>query len=193
MSTECEQSVERPVDEQVADIDENNTEGAVRQKLEQAMDAASDAIRRQCNVDSSAFDSTPPCDGSVMMQVDVAGRSSVCRGFGDPQQQDRVVGCLTKSELMANYAHNSTWIRLRWSLLILVAVGWLAMLGVAIAIIVFTPKCAPQVDLHWWQSAVVYQIDARSFQDTDGDGMGDLKGLLHAWAHYRPYSPVNIM
>lgn len=29
----------------------------------------------------------------------------------------------------------------------------------------------------WWSNAVVYQIYPRSFQDTNGDGMGDLKGI----------------
>ncbi|MBQ9149108.1 MAG: alpha-glucosidase [Oscillospiraceae bacterium] len=30
----------------------------------------------------------------------------------------------------------------------------------------------------WWESAVFYQIYPKSFQDTDGDGIGDLRGII---------------
>lgn len=33
-------------------------------------------------------------------------------------------------------------------------------------------------DEKWWKKAVIYQIYPRSFQDSNGDGIGDLNGII---------------
>ena len=39
------------------------------------------------------------------------------------------------------------------------------------------PVAEPAVDKDWWRGAVIYQIYPRSFQDHNGDGVGDLVGI----------------
>lgn len=47
--------------------------------------------------------------------------------------------------------------------------------GLPVLVVVGLCGCAAQ-DIPWWKTAIFYQIYPRSFKDSDGDGVGDLKG-----------------
>lgn len=44
----------------------------------------------------------------------------------------------------------------------------------------------------WWKEAVVYQIYPRSFMDSNGDGIGDLKGIIGKLDHLQ-YLGINVV
>ena len=43
----------------------------------------------------------------------------------------------------------------------------------------------PASELDWWKNAVIYEIYPRSFQDTNGDGVGDLNGITQRLDYLR--------
>ncbi|MGZ3763584.1 MAG: glycoside hydrolase family 13 protein [Mucilaginibacter sp.] len=59
-----------------------------------------------------------------------------------------------------------------------IAVAAILMLFCSTLVFSQTKSSDNAAEKKWWKEAVVYQIYPRSFKDNDGDGIGDLKGII---------------
>ncbi|EYC12434.1 hypothetical protein Y032_0047g1477 [Ancylostoma ceylanicum] len=55
---------------------------------------------------------------------------------------------------------------------------WIALFVASILLVVLSPGCTVRSKPNWWQTAIAYNVWVPSFQDSDGDGYGDMQGLL---------------
>ncbi|CEF70590.1 Neutral and basic amino acid transport protein rBAT [Strongyloides ratti] len=88
----------------------------------------------------------------------------------------KIIG-LTKEQL-EEYRNDPFWKYIRFFSFILFWIIWAAMFVGAILIVVLSPKCSGNVDTKsWFENSISYQLFVPTFYDSDGDGVGDYKGV----------------
>lgn len=97
----------------------------------------------------------------------------------DPNSSAPVVSFngLSKNDII-KYGSDPFWVKLRWTISAIFGLAWIGMLTLAILIVVFSQKCPYQPKQQWYDREVIYQLDVATFKDSDGDGKGDLNGLI---------------
>ncbi|XP_067830901.1 amino acid transporter heavy chain SLC3A2-like [Heptranchias perlo] len=78
------------------------------------------------------------------------------------------------------------WVWLRVSLLLFLVLVWLGLL--AGAVLVTVQSLEPSPILRWWQRSVFYQVEVDVFQDSNGDGIGGLNGVVEGLSYLQALS-----
>ncbi|OWF43494.1 neutral and basic amino acid transport protein rBAT-like isoform X2 [Mizuhopecten yessoensis] len=91
---------------------------------------------------------------------------------------------MEKEELI-RHSSKPFWWRLRMMCISVVLLGWLALLITVVALVLIYPRCRDPDMRSWWQNETMYRVYVRSFSDSNGDGIGDLKGLESHLDHIR--------
>jgi alpha-glucosidase len=77
---------------------------------------------------------------------------------------------------MAGTKRRSNWLR-NFALPLIVATMTLTARGQSATVKLNSETSTQSSSQDWWKNAVIYEIYPRSFQDTNGDGVGDLNGI----------------
>ncbi|KAJ1352761.1 Alpha amylase, catalytic domain [Parelaphostrongylus tenuis] len=106
-------------------------------------------------------------------------------GHQSARSTSRGDGVALTEEELEPYRNHPQWKFARLFLFVLFWILWILLFLTSIFLVVFSPGCHAKAKPNWWQSAITYSVWVPSFQDSDGDGYGDMQGLINRLENLR--------
>ncbi|CAF0978935.1 unnamed protein product [Adineta steineri] len=111
--------------------------------------------------------------------------------YKKPKENNEFIG-LTAEELKA-YINDPKWKRIRLIIALLYILLLIALLIGSILLIIYTQRCPPKPVLEWYQKDIIYEIDVSTFRDSNGDGIGDIKGIQEKLPYFEKNNIKSIL
>ncbi|XP_064644362.1 amino acid transporter heavy chain SLC3A1-like isoform X2 [Lineus longissimus] len=104
----------------------------------------------------------------------------------DPQKAEEIkvkpYAGMGKEELL-QHSGTRVWKNMRNIFIWFFFLCWVVLVCTSIALIVVFPRCKVAKKTAWWEETTVYWIYPKSFQDSDKNGRGDIKGIENRLGH----------
>lgn len=96
-------------------------------------------------------------------------------------------------EEILEYQRDPFYVFLRWLFVILIFLLILSMMIFVVIFIMHQPSCPYRPKLQFYEKEILYQVEVATFKDSNGDGIGDINGIISKLEYLRNELGVRVI